>query len=318
MRNPFLKLYIPILSVTLFSFILFLSEAHATVPTWDVSQNGPIPIIIPAINVSNFTQYIGHQYDKEFSIGNISLGTVVQGLRQAVAAAIPSWDGLAWGIAKFAIAVIKQQTIDWIKSGFEGKPLFLQDPEKFFTEVGEQATGVFIEDLGQQLAGDPQFFCKDFLPQIQLDIAGFGRRGYFQRARCTITQVVSNIEDYYDDFDNGRWDAFFKIQQRNNNQYGFYLMTLEEQQRRRDEAESNFQLAAQYGGGYLPKVDCIQSNAAGCRKIRIKTPSKAIADRITQTVGLDFGELTSADEISEVITALFDVAIQKTLESFLD
>ena len=98
---------------------------------------------------------------------------------------------------------------------------------------------------------------------------------------------------------------------------GFYLLTMQEQQKRKDDAQSVFALSAQYGGGYLPSVTCADHNSAGCRHFSIHTPSKAIADRITQTLGTDYQSVISAQEISDAVAAVLDTFIQQKLNDFL-
>jgi hypothetical protein len=296
--------------IIVFVATLLPLRAYATVDIWNTSQFGSIPLfIMPTISAPPCSQH-----SKESSLCGISWESLL-------GAIIPSWDGVAKTLARLALTMIKEQTINWIRSGFEGEPLFLQDPEKFFMEMGDQASGVFLEDLGQQMAGDPNYFCKDFLPKFQLDVGGAGRSQYFRRAQCTMSRAVDNVEDYYNDFSNGNWNAFVSMNQRNNNQFGFYMMTLEEQERRREEAENTFKLTSQYGGGYLPTMSCTESNAAGCRKFTIKTPSKAIGDRIGQMVGIDFGDLIAADEVSEVVSAiaqeLINYGLREAMNSFL-
>lgn len=309
MRSVFNNAIFVIL-VTAILVILFPRSARAVVPGWNVSGFGDIPMFI----MKSISAPPCAEHSKETSLCGVSWSDILSKI-------IPSWDGVARTLARVAIAMVKEQTINWIRSGFDGEPLFLQDPEKFFTEMGDQASGVFLEDLGRKAAGDPNYFCKDFLPKFQLDVGGTGRGQYYRRAQCTMSRAVDNVEDYYSDFSNGNWNAFIRMNQRNNNRYGFYMMTLEEQERRRAEAENVFKLSAQYGGGYLPTMKCVESNAAGCRKFTIKTPSKAIGDRIGAMVNIDFMDLNLSDEVSEAVSAiaqeLINYGMRETMNSFL-
>ncbi|MEK7576245.1 MAG: hypothetical protein AAB482_00985 [Patescibacteria group bacterium] len=285
-------------------------QAHATVPVWDVGAFGSIPPLIIARSAPP-----GSQHSKESSIVSLTYDQIIDAI-------IPSWDGVVNTLAKELIQEIKRETIDWIKNGFEGKPLFLQDPQKFFTNFGDQASAVFIQDIANEVGVDPGFFCNpNFGLQFSLDIGTAGRGSYFGqygRGRCTISQVVNNVDSFYEDFSNGDWKALIMAQQSNNNPMGSYMQALLEETRIREEAEGFYDKVTQYGGGYLPTVECASRNSAGCRSFSIKTPSKAIADRVTHSVGLDFGELMSADEVSEVIATLLDLAIREGIKSFMD
>lgn len=293
-------------------FAPLVPEAHATVPSWDVAANGILPTFIPSAG-TGFETCIGYNYKKDFA-EQLNLDVILCTLEGIV----PSFDGIAWILAKSAVYSIKQSLMQWIRSGFEGKPLFVQDPNKFFKGFADQASAVFIEDIGKKIANDPKYFCKDFLPKFVIETGKYGQQNYFTRNRCTLSNVIENVDDYYNDFNKGNWRAFVSMQQTNNNPYGLYLDSLDEEQRKRADASGFFGQSAQYGGGYLPKVTCKESNGAGCKTFSIQTPSRAIGDRVGQMVGTDFNELISADELSEVVSAVIDVAIQKTLDNFLN
>jgi len=85
---------------------------------------------------------------------------------------------IAWFIAKTIIRQFTKGIVNWINSGFEGSPTFV-DPDTFLTDVADQASGAFIKQLG--LEG---ILCSPFKPN---DWRGVGwqidSRGYRHDAR---------------------------------------------------------------------------------------------------------------------------------------
>ena len=58
-----------------------------------------------------------------------------------------SWDALAYAIAGTVLKSITNSIVKWIKSGFQGQPGFIQDPEAFFADAADQATGRFMKEF---------------------------------------------------------------------------------------------------------------------------------------------------------------------------
>jgi hypothetical protein len=246
---------------------------------------------------------------------------------------IVSWDGLAFAAKELLLQGMLEQIKGWAASGFQGSPTFLENPSQFIRNVGEEASGAFIQELGNELFNDPNFFCSDIIPRFALDIGDVGFRQFKFRAQCTFTDVVDNVETHLENFNNGRWEAYLSLQQSNNNQFGSYRMLSEELARRQNEAKSTFSEAAASSGGYLPSVKCTQQAAGSgqrevigqnedgspiygdpvpddpsvalCKKWTIRTPAKAIGDRITSFVGSDITDVIGADEMTELIVAAF-------------
>ncbi len=51
-------------------------------------------------------------------------------------------DPLAWAVAKGMLQDITNSTVSWINSGFKGSPSFVQNPEQFFQQIGDNARWV--------------------------------------------------------------------------------------------------------------------------------------------------------------------------------
>ncbi len=127
--------------------------------------------------------------------------------------------GFALAIAKMLLAEMTNEIVKWINSGFRGSPAFLSDPEKMFENLGDQIIGDFI--LGSPLA----FLCSPFKIQVQLALLlNFKGGGFNQRAKCTLSQVIKNVDNFLLNFDQGGWTAWFSMTQvPTNNAIGSFL-----------------------------------------------------------------------------------------------
>ena len=61
-----------------------------------------------------------------------------------IAAALHWPDCMARTVAKVAIQQMTVSIVNWINSGFNGKPSFVQNYQQFFNNVADQAAGEFI------------------------------------------------------------------------------------------------------------------------------------------------------------------------------
>ncbi|MDO8565060.1 MAG: SdrD B-like domain-containing protein [bacterium] len=127
-------------------------------------------------------------------------------------------DSVAMIAARLAIQQIVNSTVRWAQSGFDGNPAYMTDPRQYFTDMGDGIAGDFIGGPKSPL----NFLCSPFQTQIRLSL----RNQYLQdnQFQCTLTDVVANIDAFYNDFSQGGWDGWFAMTQNSsNNPYGAYL-----------------------------------------------------------------------------------------------
>ena len=99
-------------------------------------------------------------------------------------------DCLVRTLGRLAVQHITQSTVNWINSGFEGKPAFVQDFNQFFTDVADEAAGEFIQGSGLS------FLCSPFQLKVRIAIAqSYARRNY-SPASCTLSQVTDNVKGF--------------------------------------------------------------------------------------------------------------------------
>lgn len=242
---------------------------------------------------------------------------------------------LGWALAKLVIRGIVQSTIQWINNGFEGNPLFISNPQAFFQVVGEQALGAAIEKYIPEL-------CSPFQISIRRQIY-LQRRPFQEQIRCTLSDVIDNIEGFIDGAGNdygqlGGWKAWDVMTSNpQNNPYGASILAGSGVSIAVQAGQQTYERELTLGEGFLSWRDpeCVKNLEArrkatggsgievdygvgldfikisgGCR---INTPGSVIANQLNHTLGLGTDSLVEADEINEIVGAILEQLTLKLL-----
>lgn len=220
-----------------------------------------------------------------------------------------SLDSILITATKIVIEKLVDSTVTWINSGFDGNPLYIKDSGKYFTNLADGVAGAFIEgsDLG--------FLCSPFQASIKLSLATeYSKERQFQ---CTLTDVIGNIDNFYEDFSQGGWEAWFAMTQTSvNNPYGAYLEASIEMDSRVASAVQEVVDDLNRGRGFisyrkcrgqmLPPEYASQSDTnGGCLgEWETVTPGSMIETQLSTVMGTGIRQLELADEFDEVVTAL--------------
>ncbi len=232
-------------------------------------------------------------------------------------------DAIAYALAKSLIAAMTRSIVDWINNGFEGDPLFISDPQGFFRDVLDQATGIFFIELGQTQICEPLR-----APIIRLLFTA----PYFERVQCTLSTVIQNIDDFYTDFRNGGWAAWIEINEPQNNIYGLAYLTADELQRQRAERAQLARDEVSQGQGFIGFKKCLEyaketityenddgqvvseeRDTANCVKETTLTPGQVVAEQMKFVSTTSGRQAELADEINESIALIFDTLLKKLL-----
>ncbi len=151
-------------------------------------------------------------------------------------------------IVKRIIDMIVDQTITWIQGG--GKPLFVTDWNGFVKDAASVAIDQVIKDVG--LAP----LCKPFKLRVNLSLLPVKR--FPTRISCTLDDIVKNIEDFYNDFENGSWIAYSAAWEPQNNYFGVMLMAHDEMLQKQGEAVNAAANEAIAGKGFLSQKRCLE------------------------------------------------------------
>lgn len=253
---------------------------------------------------------------------NVQLGAVnVATTASAAFDSVTSWatgslwvkenilDGIGWAIAKRIVSSMVQSLINWINSGFQGSPAFVQDLKGFLLQAADEAIGEFIQDLG----GIGSFICSPFRLDVQVSVAmqyAQARNNEGQTApTCTLSGIIGNIENFLSgSFDEGGWDNWLKITStpQTYTPYGSILSAQIGAHAKIINAQGEELTLLDWGDGFLSGEICEAVHGAGSSRENcfISKPGKIIEEALSFNLDTGRQSLVTADEINELIAAL--------------
>lgn len=219
-------------------------------------------------------------------------------------------DPLAFHIAKAFISKLLKSTVDWINSGFKGSPAFVQDLDQFLLDAADLGAGEYIKGLGEI----GSIICKPFQIDIQVALAL-----KYQKARedkrideCTLSGIVDNVEKFYEGEVNREdfWKQWVEISSKPST-YTPYGQLLEAEAGlaiRINDKKFKALEEVKFGSGFLSSKKCEMVDGPNGKKIEkcvTTTPGETISATLNKFLGAGTDSLVAADEINEVIAALF-------------
>ncbi len=213
-------------------------------------------------------------------------------------------DALMKQVVKSIIKDITKSTVDWINTGFEGSPLYVQDPGVFIYSISDAQFGGFMDDYNTLIPDEHPF--KNVVARALVD----AQNDVFdpQYTLDEATGGPQNTRDFLEgDFSKGGWDAWYELTQNPaNNPYGLALESQEEVNRRINRAITEEFTLLDWGDGFRSIRECREYNSDGnCVEYGdIITPGQVVESQLEQVLGTDIRQLELADEINEILGAL--------------
>lgn len=171
-------------------------------------------------------------------------------------------------VAKAALREMTTSTVNWINSGFEGKPLYFENPKSFYLSLRDQQVQTFIDEIGYDSVKYP------FGQGYALGLIDSVSRKFEDNARYSLNEAIeatspgSTAEDFYEDFEVGGWDAFLSMATiPANNPIGFqYEAQKEIEERTRGTEPSQAEILKEkvnQGLGFLSPQECTAEGYVG-------------------------------------------------------
>lgn len=218
-----------------------------------------------------------------------------------------SWDQIGWCLVNIVIEYIGHSTVAWIKGGFNGNPVFVDDPEQFFRDIADIEAGKLIEELGGG------FLCEPFRVNIQIGLVDeYNKRyGTGYGKLCTLSDIIENAEGFVEgNFEEGGWEGWFHMTQNNqNNPYGARYIFEKELDRRIAISQNKVNIDLTWGNGFLSFKDPETGET--------QTPGKVIDEQINNRLFNGERRLLIADEFDEIINALVNQLVKIALSEVL-
>jgi hypothetical protein len=317
-------------SLLVLSFILYpfttnaqdvsdLSSILGSLPGPSIIKAGSAAIDkIPSVPVNDLKH---NAKDSGISIFGINIGI--------------SWNQLALNAGKAVVNSVVKSTIDWMNRGFDGSPAYVTDPGGYFANIADGVAGDFIK------GGDLGFLCSPIQAQVRLSLKKYYSSTYVPQ--CTLSKIGVNLENFYEDFSQGGWDAWREVTQiDSNNPYGAYLAAQVEIDNRVVAAVGDKKAALDWGQGFKSVATCAKRNASTDDLIKWQNahpndstippnynPNYGPGVCIQEGAGITPGatvkshldailpgnnyikQLTSADQFDQLFTALYNGFMQK-------
>jgi hypothetical protein len=227
-------------------------------------------------------------------------------------------DGAAKAAARMIIQQMVADTINWINSGFQGSPAFVQNLDRYLLSIADQAAVGFLESEGFG------FLCEPFQLDVQIAVATQYNNstrdpGEFT-PQCTLNDVSDNIEGFLTGSfsEGGGWGSWLELTQGSTNDPNKAVFEAEMALNAaiRD-AEGNAITELDWGKGFLSFKVCADTDvASGAQSdCDIVTPGQTIADQLNSALNVGRDELIAADEINEIIGALLSQLARQALSA---
>lgn len=222
-------------------------------------------------------------------------------------------DSIVWQLSSAVLKQLTADLVDWINSGFEGNPAFIDQPEYFFLDLADQVAGDFLfknEDL--------RFLCDPL--GMGMDIRGILAVGATSRfasfrykSSCRLSQVFKNFQNaslfIQGDFKVGGWTGWHSLTQiRGNNIFGATNLAMEESVQITTNKTVGEKAILDWGQGFFPTRD-MEGFA--------KTPGVFIESQLSNSFGANLEKLGLADELNEILNALMSQLLQQTVQTGL-
>lgn len=194
--------------------------------------------------------------------------------------------------------------IKWVTGG-DG-PQFIGNWDNFLKDAFDLAFESVIHEL------DADFLCSPF--NLNVKIALQIGVPFAKKAECTLDKVVSNIQNFYNDFRTGGWLAFSASLEPQNNLFGAIILTVEEGNKRALSKQFASAQEALANRGWIGTKKCVQSRGDGsCAQYQITTPGSVLADATARAVTNRFGYIENMQQWYGLIAVIVDSYINKLI-----
>lgn len=153
------------------------------------------------------------------------------------------------------LAALTEDITNWIQNGDE--PRFISEGlSGYLWDAVDQAGGDFVENyLGLG------WMCEPF--DVEIKIALQEVTTFKDEVTCTLSDVVDNVENFYNDFSEGGWSGWIELTKPQNNFYGAFLSAQEEKYEEEEKAREQAAFDALTGDGFLSMKDCTWYDETG-------------------------------------------------------
>lgn len=230
-------------------------------------------------------------------------------------------NGLAYRVAKFALAKLTEKTVNWINSGFNGDPFFVRDPESYFKSIVDNEVNSILGPISQYKDTNKYPYGRDFAKSfLQNRVNTYN--SYSQSNLNTYLNKNITPSQYSRDFGAGGWDGWLGLTQNPaNNPIGFGVITSQEIADRSAKSTQQTLNELNWGDGFLSQKKCAEpkdytpskAKETPCKRWETVTPGIAISGQLSKVMGTSYNQLEMADQINESMSLVFDALTNQAM-----
>ena len=234
--------------------------------------------------------------------------------------------------AQTILQTLTQETVNWINTGMNGKPMFIQDAATAFKNIQNEKINEFKTELQQDPTSYP--FGKDVLGNTMTNLFS----NFKSQEKSTLSDTLSNIDPSFtmqtfdSDLTKGGWDAFSNSLDPSNNSVGFDFVTQDDLDQAVSLTGNDYGPAQalkdqlDWGKGFLSQAKCLDPGWAPstdgspnptCTKQQIVTPGSTIADELSKSLGSGVDALNLGSSLDAGLTSVFNAMLTKLLQTGL-
>ena len=245
----------------------------------------------------------------------------ITGARQGVISGImdffdsPSLDAIGFCLVNEMIHYILRATIEWVNSGFEGQPVFIDNPGAFFQEIADREAGILLQDIIS--GGTGINICEPFRVQLVLEGISTHTGNYQRYSQCSLSQIKDNYDRFLDDWNEGGLPGWFEIIQDNNNYWGSKYMYQRELQRRIQTRQNTATIELNWAKGFrsfkycdAPEDKRRSDGSCDPQYEKTGTPGDIVENAVNQRIGSPQRRLEFSDEFDELVASLVNQLIR--------
>ncbi len=231
----------------------------------------------------------------------------------------PSLDAIGFCIANELIHYIMESTIQWVNSGFQGKPVFVENAGAFLKDVADREAGNFVQEiLGESIGVD---VCAPFRVQLVVDTIGGYTNKYANKSKCTLSAIKNNYNGFIQDWNQGGLPGWFELIQQPNNIHGARILAQDELRTRISQRQNAVKIELDWTRGYKNFKYCDGPTRAdgSCdpQYEKTGTPGQIIESVINQRIGSAERRIEIADEFDELVSALVNQLVKIAVNEVL-
>jgi hypothetical protein len=226
-------------------------------------------------------------------------------------------DGLFYDIATQALQQMTSDMLEWINSGFNGEPAFVTDLRQYLEDIDKEVAGNFVyTDQFSKACTPIQLRARTAIAEIVQDEAE-PFDNFKERAACTIDDIPGgNTEAFLNgNFTAGGWSMWFEtVINPQNTPIGLQIEALATMRKEQQEKRSEEQIKLDWADGFRSQEVCTTPAGVGEPKCVITTPGVLIKDQTSLALQAPMLRLIGADEMNEIIGALFSNLGQQAMQ----